>query len=213
MEPGHAGRPISYVALGDSFTAGHDGEEGGRWPDRLAAGLGLEPEAGYRNLAREGATSEEVGGQVNDALQLEPDLITLICGANDVLLSLHPDPDAYAERLSGMFDRLRYARPEAAILTATAPERLRFMRLGRRTRSRVLESLHAFNRVTRSVAADHGVLCLEVAEHDGLDDPANFADDGLHASELGHRRATAEFALALREHFGIETSLARGEPA
>ena len=151
-----------------------------------------------------------MAGQLTDALQLEPDLISLICGANDVLLSLRPDAEAYGERLSGMFGRLRDALPEAAILTATAPERLHFMGMGRRTHARVVESLHAFNAVTRSVAADHGVPCLEVAEHHGLDDPANFADDGLHASELGHRRATAEFARALREHFGIQSSTVRG---
>ena len=70
----------TYVALGDSFTSGLvDGES--RWPDQVARALG--PEVRYVNLAWVGATSEDVERvQLARALELDPDLITLICGAN-----------------------------------------------------------------------------------------------------------------------------------
>ena len=46
----------TYVALGDSFTAGLvDGEP--RWPDEVARGLG--PGTRYENLAWVGATSAD----------------------------------------------------------------------------------------------------------------------------------------------------------
>ena len=54
------------------------------------------PDFVYRNLAVDGATSADVLDQLGEALQLEPDLVTVVCGANDVLFSVRPDLDAYA---------------------------------------------------------------------------------------------------------------------
>jgi phosphatidylinositol alpha 1,6-mannosyltransferase len=91
----------AYVALGDSFTAGTGSPEGLGWADRIAASLRRRNSAFvYRNLAEDGATSAAVLGQVDQALQLEPDLVTVICGANDVLRTTRPDESAYARRLT-----------------------------------------------------------------------------------------------------------------
>lgn len=198
-------RVASYTALGDSFTAGTGCAPGEAWPDRLASGLrARNPSLEYRNLAREGATSEEVLGQVGPALQLEPDLVTVICGANDVLRSVRPDVDSYGERLAEILDRLLSALPGAAILTATVPEGWRFMELGPRTRDRVTNGVRKANALTRAVAAERGIPCLDVVDHPGLADPANFSADGLHPSSVGHRRAAAEFAVVLRAELGID---------
>jgi lysophospholipase L1-like esterase len=194
-----------FVALGDSFTAGKGCAPGESWADRVAASLRAhEPKLTYRNLAEDGATSEAVLGQLGPALQLEPDLVTVICGANDVLRSVRPDIDGYGERLAEILDRLRSALPTAAILTATSPEGWRFMELGPRTRARVTSGIRRANALTRTVAAERGVPCLDVVDHPGLADPANFSPDGLHPSSVGHRRAAVEFAEVLRDEFGID---------
>jgi len=194
----------SYAALGDSFTAGTGCAPGEAWPDRLAAALrARNPGLEYRNLAQEGATSDAVLGQVGPALQLEPDLVTVVCGANDVLRSVRPDLDGYAARLAEILDRLRAALPAAAILTATSPEGWRFMELGPRTRARVTKGIRRANEATRAVAAQRAVPCLDVVDHPGLADPANFSPDGLHPSGIGHERAATEFAEVLRDEFGI----------
>jgi hypothetical protein len=96
----------TYVAMGDSFTAGFEPGKP-RWPDELADALG--PGVRYENVAVVGATSEQVEReQLPRAVELRPDLVTLVCGANDVLDSTRPDPDAYGVRLSRMFARLRH---------------------------------------------------------------------------------------------------------
>jgi lysophospholipase L1-like esterase len=201
-------RPVScYVALGDSFTAGTGCRPGERWPDRLAAGLRVRnPGLTYRNLAQEGASSEAVLDQVGPALQLEPDLVTVICGANDVLLTVRPDIDGYRRRLAQILDRLRSALPGVAILTATSPQGWRFLELGPRTRARVEGGLSRVNEATREIAVGRGIPCLDVVDHPGLEDAANFAADGLHPSPAGHARAAREFAAALRANYGIETA-------
>jgi lysophospholipase L1-like esterase len=204
-------RPLScFVALGDSFTAGKGCAPGESWADRLASALrAAHPRLAYRNLAVDGATSEAVLDQLGPALQLEPDLATVICGANDVLHSVRPDIAAYEDRLATIFDRLREAVPGVAILTATSPERWSFLELRPRTRARVVEGLSRLNEATRSVSAGRRIPCLDVSEHPGLDDPRNFSGDGLHPSPEGHARAAREFARALRTHFGIETATDR----
>jgi len=194
---------LGFAALGDSFTAGAGCAPGARWADRLAEALrGRSSELVYRNFAEDGATSAEVMAQLGPALQLEPDLVTLICGVNDVLQSVRPDISGYAVRLDSMFDQLKAATRVPLVVTATAPENLNFLGLGPRSSRRVRTGLKRLNEQTRQHAEAHRVPCLEVAGHPGLDDPENFQADGLHPSPLGHARAAAIFERLLSEHRG-----------
>lgn len=195
----------SFAALGDSFTAGRESVIGERWPDRLAAGLReVAPGLVYENLAVDGADSGEVLEQLPAAVAIEPGLVTVICGANDVLLTVRPDVEGYERRFSQILSTLCGVLPEAAIVTGTAPEAWHFMDLRPRTAKRIAEATGALNEATRRIAAEHEVFCLPVAGHPALEDPANYAADGLHASPAGHRLIARETARYLREAFGIE---------
>ena len=196
----------AYAALGDSFTAGRESVIGQRWADRLASGLRqVNPELVYENLAVDGADSAEVLEQVPAATALRPNLVTVICGANDVLLTVRPDVEGYEERFARILAALRSELPEAAIVTGTAPESWHFMDLRPRTRKRIAEATEALNSATLRIAAEHErVLCLPVAGHPALEDPANYAADGLHASQRGHELIARETGRFLHESFGIE---------
>jgi lysophospholipase L1-like esterase len=201
-----------FVALGDSFTAGQGCDPAQRWTDRLAASLrARHPELAYHNLAVDGATSAEVLEQVGPALQLEPDLVTVVCGANDVIRSVRPDVEGYGERLAQILDRLRAGLPRVAILTATSPERWRFLELRPRTRARIVTGIGELNDITREVARSRSVPVLDVVGHPALEEPENFLDDGLHPSPLGHERATVEFARELHRCFGIDSDITTKE--
>jgi len=199
-------RVSCFVALGDSFTAGTGCADGERWPDRVATALrARNPRLAYSNLAIEGATSDVVLEQVGPAIQLEPDLVSVICGANDVLRRVRPDVEGYASRLSQILDRLRSALPEVALVTATSPEGWSFLELGPRTRARVVNGLERVNEATRTISAERGVPCFDVVDHPGLADAENFGPDGLHPSAAGHKRAAYEMARLLRDEFGIDS--------
>ncbi|HEY1853505.1 MAG TPA: SGNH/GDSL hydrolase family protein [Solirubrobacterales bacterium] len=200
----------TYAALGDSFTAGRESVIGERWADRIAAGLReANPDLVYENLAVDGADSAEVLKQVPAATALAPDLVTVICGANDVLLTVRPDVEGYERRFSQILGTLRAALPEAAIVTGTAPESWHFMDLRPRTRKRLAEATESLNDATRRIAAEHeNVLCLPVAGHPALEDPANYAADGLHASPRGHQLIAREAGRYLHQAFGIELGTA-----
>jgi lysophospholipase L1-like esterase len=186
----------TYVALGDSFTSGLVAGEP-RWPDEVARGLG--PATRYENLAWVGATSADVEEkQLERALELDPDVITLVCGANDVLESVRPDVDGYAARLSRMFARLHREAPRAAVVTATYPDISRFLDLRPRTRTRVQLGVRRVNAACRRVAERHGVGLLEGFDHPATRERGTYAADGFHPSPEGHRRAAAAFLRALR---------------
>ncbi len=199
-----ARRMTLYVALGDSFTAGTGCGPGEAWPERLAAAIAVPFGPELRNLAVHGATSAAVLEQLPEAIELEPDLVTVVCGANDVLSSTRPDAAAYARRLAAIFTRLRRAVPGVRIATATAPDEWSFLELGPRTRDRVERAIDRFNRATRGVADTYGVPWLEVAGHPGLCEARNFSADGLHPSPRGHRQAARGFAALLERSYGIE---------
>jgi phosphatidylinositol alpha 1,6-mannosyltransferase len=184
------------VAMGDSFTSGLVAGEP-RWPDEVARGLGGGTR--YENLAWIGATSADVEEkQLLRALELQPDVVTLVCGANDVLESTRPDERAYAERLSRMFSRLRSDAPHAEVVTATYPDLSRFLDLRPRTSARVQKGMRRFNAACRAVANSHGIALLEGFDHPAARERETYADDGFHPSAEGHRRAAAAFLRALR---------------
>ena len=209
-EPPQSGAPPSsgdgirsFAALGDSFTAGTGSAPGICWADRLAASLrSRTPELLYRNLAWEGATSAQVLEQVMDAIEIEPDLVSLIAGANDVFGTTRPEPDRVAGNLEQGLDSLRRAVPGTLIVTATIPERWRFLPLGPRTTARVAEGVKRVNSHVRRIAAERDIPCLDVAAHPGLSEPENFCDDGLHPSPVGHAHAAAAFERMLQAHTG-----------
>jgi len=194
----------SYVALGDSFTAGNGIRTGHRWADLLAVGLAAgRDDFEYVNLARDGADSGAVMETIEPTVDLQPDLVTLICGANDVLLNTRPDIGGFGERFDLMLGRLRRGIPGVRLMVSTYPDDWRLPGLGARTRRRIDEGIRSVNRIIIETAADHSVLCLDVTRHPGIREPGNLDEDGLHPSALGHRRAAREYARALEDHFGL----------
>lgn len=193
-----ARRVACYVALGDSFSAGVGWVPGLAWPDHLADQLRRRnPDLVYRNLAVEGARSAQVLDQVPVALQLEPDLVTVVCGLNDFLLSTRLDVLAYTRNLASIFRALDGALGSVEIVTATAPEGWSHLDVSERVSDRLKRGAERLNRATRAMASAYGVGCVEIAGHPGLARPENIAADGLHPSAEGHSLAAREFIRAL----------------
>lgn len=199
------GPPRRYVALGDSFSAGTETGDAAPWPN-LAAETFRErrPELEFLNLAVEGCSSQDVvDNQLEPALAMAPDLVSVICGANDVLLTSRPDEEAFRRALESTLSALAALRPEPLIVTATypsvAPDALR-----ERTAQRVTEGLDGFNRTISELSKAHGTLCLNLAGHTEVDVEANFDQDGFHPSARGHQLAAEAFVQAVGESIDEE---------
>jgi lysophospholipase L1-like esterase len=190
-----------FAAIGDSFTAGQDPEVR-PWPEDVAGWL---PSWQLVNLAEAGASSDVVvANQLEPAISLRPALVSVICGANDVLLTTRPDVGAFATNFSKILAKLRRELPQTRVVTVTYPDVVQFMPLRPRSRARVENGLRELNDAIGWLARRYDAACLDFAGHPERGERENFAEDGFHPSDVGHRKAARAFALGLRDHFGIE---------
>jgi lysophospholipase L1-like esterase len=186
-----------YVALGDSNSEGlqdpyPDGRGYRGWPDRLAERIAAErPGLLYANLAVRGKLTRHVRHeQLDAALALEPELVTLAAGLNDVLRR-NCSIEAVAGSLEEIYAALRGAG--ATVATYTYPDPVPVNPLARPARPR----LRALNAAIRESAARHGVVVAELEGHPVASDPRLWHADRLHANAEGHRRIAAAMAEAL----------------
>ncbi len=185
-----------YVAIGDSQTEGvGDGDDSSGlrgWADRLAARLAeVNPGLLYANLAVRGKLAGEVHAeQLEQALELKPDLATVVAGLNDVLRP-KCDVDLVAGHLEAMFASLTAAG--VTVGTVTFPNVAKIAPLAKPLVPRVL----ALNARIRDAAARHGVKVVETFAVDVTTDARIWSSDRLHASPLGHQRIADSMAHAL----------------
>lgn len=185
-----------YVALGDSQTEGlGDGDDvrGHRgWADRLAEHLArANPGLLYANLAVRGRRAVQIRDeQLPVALELRPDLATVMAGMNDLI---RPGFDAAAVSavLEEMYEALTGAG--AQVITVTFPDIGAIAPLARRFRPRVLD----LNARIRDAAARHGVTLIDTYPLAYVTDARMWSVDRLHASPEGHDRFAAGVAHAL----------------
>ncbi|WP_106401284.1 SGNH/GDSL hydrolase family protein [Actinocorallia populi] len=185
-----------YVALGDSQTEGlGDGDDvqGHRgFADRLAEHLArADPGLLYANLAVRGRRAAQVGDeQLQAALELRPDLATVVAGMNDLI---RPGFDAaeVADALEGMFAALTAGG--AHVVTVTYPDIGAIVPPARRLLPRVLD----LNARILQAAARHGVTVVDTFPLASLTDARMWSTDRLHASPVGHARIAAAMAHAL----------------
>ncbi|MCX5365366.1 SGNH/GDSL hydrolase family protein [Streptomyces sp. NBC_00124] len=175
----------SLVALGDSFTEGMsdllpNGSYRG-WADVLAGRMAsVTPGFRYANLAVRGKLIQQiVEEQVDVAVAMRPDVITLVGGLND---TLRPKCD---------MGRVRALLTEAVERLAPACEQLVLMRSpGRqgpvlaRFRPRMEELFECVD----GLAEKHGAIVVDLYGAPSLGDPRLWDVDRLHLTAEGHRR-------------------------
>jgi lysophospholipase L1-like esterase len=185
-----------FVAIGDSSTEGlqdPDGAGGYRgWANRLAERIAREQGSLlYANLAIRGRRTRRIRDeQLAPALALQPDLVTLFSGTNDVVARRF-DVAQLAADIASMHRAIRASG--ATLLTFTLPDLSPVMPLGRLVAPRV----RTLNETLRAVAAESGALLVDFAVHPVASDPRLWNADRLHANAAGHARIAAALACAL----------------
>lgn len=180
-----------FVAIGDSQTegvgdpTGPGGRERG-WADRLAETLvRRQGSLLYANLAIRGRLIAQVEEeQLEPALAMKPDLVSVIAGLNDMI---RPgcEVDPVLSQMDGMQRRLSDAG--ATVLSITYPDPAGMMPGGRY----FAERFHAFNQGLREIASRHGTLLLDVEKVPAATDDRLWCPDRLHLNPFGHERLAA----------------------
>ncbi|MES2092626.1 MAG: SGNH/GDSL hydrolase family protein [Actinomycetota bacterium] len=175
-----------YVALGDSFTEGIGDPEpkspGGNrgWADRVAEVLSTKTDDfAYANLAIRGRLLRQIlSEQVDVALALRPDLVTISAGGNDIIRP-NTDPDRLAAILEQGITRLR--SDGATVVLFTGPDLGMTPVLGR-SRGKVA----IYNENLRAIALRHDLVVADLWALRELSDTRMWAPDRLHFSPIGH---------------------------
>lgn len=188
-----------YVALGDSLTEGlcdssrmRTGEYRG-WADRLAQLLmhaqGDASPFRYANLAvRSRRVGDLIAEQLPKALDLRPDLVSVLIGAND-LVGPRADPTLLAAELEGAVRRLRAAGSDVLLVTPFLPHRRAALLFARR--------FAAFASELRHIAVETGAILLDIEAQPVIGELDLWADDKVHLRSRGHRFLAYRAAEAL----------------
>lgn len=190
-----------YVAIGDSFTEGMsdpDPERPGHyvgWADRLAGHLAViardaGQELAYANLAVRGRLlADVIGPQLDAALALSPDLVSMVGGGNDTLRP-RADLDSIAARLEEAVLRIQAAGADVLLATPVDPAGAPLIR-----HLRGRHAIHAAN--IFSIAQHHGCYVINQWGMSALRDWRLWADDRIHMTSEGHRRVALNALSAL----------------
>lgn len=190
--PADRDAPVAYVALGDSTVegVGASGPHAG-YVSRLHARLrAVYPRARLFNLGVAGATSDDVrAGQLDRAVALHPDLVTLSVGPNDITGRV-PVSD-YTRNVDAVLGRLA-AETRAVIVVNLLPDLAVTPRFrAHEARAMVGRRSVELNEALAGVARRHGAQLVDLYAASRREVPARpelVAADGYHPSDLGHAR-------------------------
>ena len=189
-------RYTRYIAIGDSQTEGlWDGDDvvgvlG--FADRLAAQINSHhPGLHYANLAVRGTLVADVlRKQVPPALAMQPDLITVCVGMNDVIQPGWSFGRALAD-LEMLYAAL--AGSGATVVTTTFPNVAQFLPLGWLVSGR----LARINNAIREAADRYDFRLVDLYDAPSMRDLDTWDIDRVHASTKGHLLFAAAAAEAL----------------
>jgi lysophospholipase L1-like esterase len=185
------GRPFrSYVAIGDSLSEGlgdftfNLSRHGNGWTDRLAGILAQEAqdmsfEFEYANLSLRGANLEKIMiDQLPRAIELQPDLVTVMAGSNDLLTREQKLPRLRAIYREGLMS-LKASGCDVVVANTINPLHLRIFKPLRYRAER-------FSEMIGDIANELGVPVLDVFGIQDFSDLLFWAEDMVHFSGHGH---------------------------
>jgi lysophospholipase L1-like esterase len=202
----------TFVALGDSITLGigdpvrlppapgrrgrvGKGRRGWRgWAVLLADSL---PDPALHIVAGNGALWANLEyDQLPSALQLRPDVASVVTGINDTLRP-NFDADRIAKSAAHTVGALRACGAE--VLTMRLPDPGKMLGMPGVFARPLARRAHEINEIMDDVAARFGTLHFDAARDEETYDPRMWAVDRLHPSERGHRLIARRFHALLAE--------------
>ena len=196
---------IAYLAIGGSDAAGVGAEpitDGyvfliAEELDQQIDDVSLTP------LAIPRANTEQLDAALELLLEtrIEPDLVTVWTGANDVIRGV--DADDFEDELEDMFARLR-ERTDGVIVAANIPDLTELPRFREDPDDDVTrERIEAFNEAIEEQAEDYDVLVVDLFGEPVEDDLVS-DEDGFHPNDKGHRRIADEFLEVILPALGLQ---------
>ena len=200
MHPWH-----HYVALGDSFTEGiGDPVEGFARlgvVDRLAAALRQSsPGLRFTNLAQHGLGVGEIREQqLEPALRLEPDIASVVAGANDIMTGRF-DVTRWEAEFRTLYQALTQAG--AAVISANIPEFAILRTLKEPLQARLKANFARGNAVIDVWRLSIRSFWLMPGPSARRSDPEDWSEDGVHLNSRGYFKFAQETLKVLEQQTG-----------
>ncbi|MEN3130776.1 MULTISPECIES: SGNH/GDSL hydrolase family protein [Bacillus cereus group] len=175
-----------FVAIGDSFTEGIGDEVEGialkSWIDHFVQLC--EKDIEYANFAKRGLVTEEIRlQQLEKALTFNPDLVSLIAGANDVLKGRW-NHDAYKNDMEFMIDTL--SKAGADIIIANLPDFTVRLPFASEKKQEIKKQLLEANEVIHSLSREYKLHHVDFWNHHLVNDNTLWSKDLIHPNSKGY---------------------------
>lgn len=186
---GKGERHLEYVVMGDSTAAG----QGAAYKYGIAARsakhlAGNQTTVTMVNLSKSGAKTRDVlEKQLTHAVDVQPDLVLISAGANDVT-SL-TSPKKARKDLQKVVDRLIDVNCEVKIVITGAPDMGSIPRFAQPLRFLAGLATTRYNRTVLPVAEEEDITFAPIARETGSrfrQNPGLFAEDDFHPNEEGY---------------------------
>lgn len=191
-----------YLALGDSFTEGMGDVDPTRpnhvrgWADRVAEQLCQDSDWGYANLAIRGKkVGQIIDEQLSVALNMNPTLISLYMGGNDILRP-RVDIDNLLQKYDAMVRELATTGAQLLLFTGFDSNGSAIFE---KTRGRTA----IYNLGVRAIAERHGAVVADYWNWHEFQDWRYWATDRLHMGTPGHTLMAKKVLGVLDEQLDI----------
>jgi acyl-CoA thioesterase-1 len=195
--------PIVYVALGDSTGAGVGAGDGGYVARLYKRLLERRPESKLSNLCISGATTADLlRSQLDRGVALNPDLVTVGIGINDIGhgLTLEQFSRNYEQILSTLKEKTH-----ARIVVSNLPDVSSAPRIPGPLRSEYQRQIEQFSERLGEIANRHGVTVFDIHSITKAELPSHpeyFSSDGFHPSDQGYELWASEMWPTVEEVIG-----------
>ena len=200
-----AHEPMSYLALGDSYTIGEGVPADARWPVQLAAALRAQKIAlpVPQVIAQTGWTTDELSAamdsaQANGTLKRQYGFVSLLIGVNNQYRGR--DVFNYRAEFSALLERaigLAHGRADR-VLVLSIPDwgATPFGQASGRDRATIARELDDYNAAAKAICERRHVAFVDITpvSRELGSKPGMFVDDGLHPSQAMYA-AWVELAL------------------
>jgi len=192
LGPDNCNAPIYYVALGDSTVEGVGASKQTlNYVSRLHARLlARYPNSRLKNLGNGGATSGDVvRRQLDPAIRLQPGLVTLSVGPNDITTGV--SVDVYEQHIDIIFSRLRHETAALVVVNLLPDLAVTSRFAGGAQVDLVGRQTAMFNEALARKAREHGVVLVDLylpSREEVPRRPELLWKDGYHPSDVGYAR-------------------------
>lgn len=197
--------PIHYVALGDSTGVGVGARDGG-YVARLFKRLEeRRPESKLSNLCVSGATTADLlRDQLARGVALDPDLVTIGIGINDIGHGL--TLDQFSKNFEEILSTLK-EKTHARIVVSNLPDISTAPQIPSSMRGQYQRQIDDFDKRLEEIASKHDVVVVDVysiTKEELPSHPEYFSADGFHPSDEGYELWASHMWPTLAKAAGVQ---------